>query len=160
MDAGYGAVVLKTTDGGLHWTFQVNRTTKPGLAGVDFTDTKHGVAVGTAGLTVRTQDGGKTWWLRTVGSQTLRDVKFLTASTGVAVGGDSTSTGGSGSAWSTLDGGATWKAVDLPQDEAHAAPIRAIFQEVLAGGSTLTASRRPQPDLRLFGWSRPGRSRT
>ena len=77
MDAGYGAVVLKTTDGGLHWKFQLNRTTKPGLAGVDFTDTKHGVAVGTNGLIARTTDGGKTWWLRTVGSETLRDVKFL-----------------------------------------------------------------------------------
>ena len=138
-DAGYGAVVLKTTNGGLNWKFQLNRTTKPGLAGVDFTDAKHGVAVGTNGLVARTQDGGKTWWLRTVGSQTLRDVKFLTASSGVAVGGDSTSTGGSGSAWMTSDGGANWKAATLPQDDAHAAPIRAIFQQVLEGGSTLYA---------------------
>ena len=68
MDAGDGAVVLKTTDGGIHWKFQLNRTTKPGLAGVDFSDAKHGVAVGTSGLTARTDDGGKTWWLRTVGS--------------------------------------------------------------------------------------------
>ena len=79
MDAGYGAVVLKTTDGGLNWKFVLNRTTKPGLAGVDFTDTKHGVAVGTNGLTARTADGGKTWWLRTVGSETLRDIKFIDA---------------------------------------------------------------------------------
>jgi photosystem II stability/assembly factor-like uncharacterized protein len=140
MDAGYGAVVLKTTDGGLTWKFQLNRTTKPGLAGVDFTDSKHGVAVGTAGLVARTQDGGKTWWLRTVGSQTLRDVRFLDSAGGVAVGGDSGSVSGNGSVWRTADGGATWTKATLPQDEQHAAPIRAVFKPLeTVAGSGLTA---------------------
>ena len=69
-------MVLYTKDGGKHWKFKLDRTTKPGLAGVDFTDSKHGVAVGTSGLVARTANGGKTWWFRTVGSSTLRDIKF------------------------------------------------------------------------------------
>lgn len=124
LDAGYGAVVLRTSDGGRHWKYQVDRTTKPGLAAVDFTDVKHGVAVGTSGVVVRTSDGGRTWWFRTIGSATLRDVRFTDASNGVAVGGDTGSISGNGSIWKTSNGGVTW--AEATSDTAPSAPLRAI----------------------------------
>jgi photosystem II stability/assembly factor-like uncharacterized protein len=137
LSAGYGAVVLRTTDGGKHWAFKLNRTTKPGLAGVDFTDAKHGVAVGTSGLVARTTNGGKTWWYRTVGSSTLRDVAFTDASSGVAVGGDTGTRSANGVIWSTTDGGVTWKAATT--DTAPVAPLRAIQrQESASAGVSFT----------------------
>lgn len=124
LDAGYGAVVLRTNDGGRHWKYQVDRTTKPGLAAVDFTDVKHGVAVGTSGVVVRTSDGGHTWWFRTIGSATLRDVQFTDASNGVAVGGDTGTLSGNGCIWKTNDGGVKWATATT--DKAPNAPLRAI----------------------------------
>ncbi len=108
LDAGYGAVVLKTTDGGRHWKFQINRSTSPGLAGVDFFNTKVGLAVGTDGLVVRTTDGGRTWWFRTVGTVTLRAVQFTDAKTAIAVGGETGTVSASGVIWRTANGGVTW----------------------------------------------------
>lgn len=137
LDAGYGAVVLRTRDGGRHWKYQVDRTTWPGLAAVDFTDVKHGAAVGTAGLVVRTTDGGRTWWFRTIGSATLRDVQFTDASNGVAVGGDTGSMSGNGSIWKTVDGGVTW--ADAKPEPTPSAPLRSI--KVDSGGLTVIGDR-------------------
>jgi photosystem II stability/assembly factor-like uncharacterized protein len=130
LDAGYGAVVLRTSDGGLNWKYQVDRTTSPGLAAVDFTDTKHGVAVGTSGLVARTTDGGVTWWYRTIGSATLRDVQFTDASNGVAVGGDTGAVSGNGFIWKTTDGGARW--TNAKPEPTPTAPLRSIKKD--AGG--------------------------
>jgi photosystem II stability/assembly factor-like uncharacterized protein len=134
LDAGYGAVVLRTSDGGLHWKYQVDRTTSPGLAAVDFTDTKHGVAVGTSGLTARTTDGGRTWWYKTIGSATLRDVQFTDASNGVAVGGDTGTLSSNGSIWKTNDGGVKW--AKATTDKAPSAPLRAIHAQSSGGSVT------------------------
>jgi len=124
LDAGYGAVVLRTTDGGLHWKYQVNRNTRPGLAAVDFTDTKHGVAVGTNGFVARTTNGGRSWWYRTVGSTTLRSIAFTAASTGVAVGGETGSVSGNGVIWKTTDGGVTW--ANAKPQPTPTAPLRSV----------------------------------
>jgi len=124
LSAGYGAVVLRTKDGGRHWKYQVDRTTKPGLAAVDFTDTRHGVAVGTSGVTARTTNGGKKWWFKTIGSATLRDVRFTSAGSGVAVGGDTGTRSSNGSIWKTDNGGVTW--AQATTDPAPIAPLRAI----------------------------------
>jgi photosystem II stability/assembly factor-like uncharacterized protein len=137
LDAGYGAVILRTTDGGRHWKYSVDRTTKPGLAAVDFTDSKHGVAVGTSGLVARTSNGGRTWWFRTIGSQTLRDVQFTDAKNGVAVGGDTGTRSSSGSIWKTTDGGLKWAAATT--DKAPSAPLRAIqLRRDSEGATTMT----------------------
>lgn len=124
LDAGYGAVVLRTDDGGLHWKYLLDRATSPGLAAVDFTDVDHGVAVGTSGLIVRTTDGGHTWWFSTVGATTLRDVAFSDATNGVAVGGQTESVGGTGVIVTTVDGGLTW--TDAEPEPAPSAPLRSI----------------------------------
>ncbi len=128
LDAGYGAVVLKTTDGGLHWKFQIDRATSPGLAGVDFFNTKIGMAVGSDGLVVRTTDGGRTWWFRTVGTVTLRDVQFLAAHTAIAVGGETGTVSSSGVIWRTADGGVTW--TNPGPQPAPDAPLRSIKMDL------------------------------
>jgi photosystem II stability/assembly factor-like uncharacterized protein len=134
LDAGYGTVILRTGDGGLNWKFQVDRTGSPGLAAVDFTDTKHGVAVGTSGLTARTTDGGATWWYSTIGSATLRDVQFTTAKIGVAVGGDTGSISGSGFIWRTANGGVKW--TNPKPEPTPSAPLRSVKADS-SGGLTV-----------------------
>ncbi len=135
LGAGYGTVVLRTDDGGLLWKYQLNRTTSPGLAAVDFTDVNHGVAVGTSGIVVRTIDGGRTWWFSTVGATTLRDVAFTDAMNGVAVGGQTESVGGNGVIWTTIDGGVTW--IDAKPEPTPSAPLRSITMDPVSGTLTV-----------------------
>src|SRR6201989_3006333 len=65
---GEGGTILRTTDGGAHWTIQTSGYEGSGLtfAGVSFTDANTGMAGGTNLSTdnaavVRTTDGGSTW---------------------------------------------------------------------------------------------------
>lgn len=54
-------LILRTRDGGLTWTEQVNRIIEPafGIANIDFFDTLRGVAAGALGKLLVTDDGGK-----------------------------------------------------------------------------------------------------
>lgn len=100
--------VLSTTDGGQHWS-RVNIALANYLVyGVSFIDNLNGWAVASAanageGLVFHSSDGGKTWTQQTSRRQ-LYAIKALSASTVVAVGGDSF---GPILVRST-DGGATW----------------------------------------------------
>src|SRR5262249_49306981 len=65
---GEGGTILRTTDGGAHWTIQTSGYEGTGVsfAGVSFTDANIGMAAGanpsTGGAAVvRTTDGGNTW---------------------------------------------------------------------------------------------------
>jgi photosystem II stability/assembly factor-like uncharacterized protein len=135
LGAGYGAVVLRTQDGGRHWKYRLNRTTSPGLAAVDFSDVNQGVAVGTNGVVVSTTDGGGTWWFRTIGTKTLRDVAFTDAMNGVAVGGQTEAVSGIGTIWMTSDGGVTW--TDAKPEPAPSAPLRSILVDLAVGTLTV-----------------------
>jgi hypothetical protein len=57
---GFEGTILRTTDGGLHWTMQTSGTTRD-LYGVSFIDANTGIVVGTDGTILRTTTGGVTW---------------------------------------------------------------------------------------------------
>jgi photosystem II stability/assembly factor-like uncharacterized protein len=99
---GAKAVVLKTTDGGAHWSVK-RRFPFDLLAGVSFVSTQKGWIVGRGGRIYKTVNGGATWFAQdSPTGKTLYAVKFVDARRGWAVG-------VGGRVAKTLDGGRTWK---------------------------------------------------
>lgn len=73
------------------------------LHSIAFADAQHGVAVGSGGTILRTEDGGKTWTATTSGTRArLYSAHLADAQRGVAVGGKTI--------LRTEDGGKTWAA--------------------------------------------------
>lgn len=65
--AGHDATILRTTDGGVHWTlvYQDIEDDRP-ILDMWFRDAQHGFAVGAYGLLLRTRDGGLNWTKGTI----------------------------------------------------------------------------------------------
>lgn len=132
LGSGLGGRVVRTTDGGSHWTVQTSGTTS-NLSALAFADALHGWLVGDDGTIRHTADGGKTWGKQTSGTtQDLKGVACVSVSQAWAVG-------SSGVMLRTTDAGKTWarrvcdKDVDLNQ---------VVFTDALHGwasGSHLTA---------------------
>ena len=98
---GPHGTILKTQDGGQHWTAQQSGTTR-GLHKVDFVNSSRGWAVGVAGTILRTRDGGAHWTkLRSGTTKTLWAVDFIDASHGWVAG-------DSGALLRTTNGGRNW----------------------------------------------------
>jgi photosystem II stability/assembly factor-like uncharacterized protein len=57
---GGAGTILKTTNGGIDWTFQASGT-KNYLRGVFFTDANNGTVVGSYGIILRTTNSGADW---------------------------------------------------------------------------------------------------
>ncbi len=99
---GAGDVILKTTDGGDHWTSQL--TGPAAINSVKFVDDEFGWAVeyGHGNSTIlKTKDGGAHWAAQFVAGTSLGSVFFIDRETGWAVG-------GGGTILKTTDGGDTW----------------------------------------------------
>jgi len=64
---GYSGVILRTSDGGAHWTKQNSGTTKT-LNAVRFLNTNVGWVVGDGGLILHTTNGGTIWTAQTSGT--------------------------------------------------------------------------------------------
>jgi photosystem II stability/assembly factor-like uncharacterized protein len=99
-------VILRTSDGGLHWSTRQVPPGTPSLHSIAFADEDHGWAVG--GQTIlATSDGGSRWFAQSapprVGS--LEAVTFVGSENGYAVG--SVASGGA-AIIATGDGGRTW----------------------------------------------------
>jgi photosystem II stability/assembly factor-like uncharacterized protein len=107
---GDHGVVLLSDDGGRSFRQAKRVPISAMLNAVSFADERHGWAVGHWGAILATEDGGETWQLQRVDTNTdqpLFAVHFDDAKNGVAVG-----------LWSlvltTSDGGAHWNTVSLP----------------------------------------------
>ena len=124
------SVIMTTSSGGASWRLQASPTGVRGLESVAFADAAHGWAVGYTydpaedgsgtyrAAIVATSDGGATWSTQTVpsGVDTLRDVDFVDALHGWAVGYSTAADGATinGAVVATSDGGATWKRQTVP----------------------------------------------
>lgn len=137
-------IVLRTDDGGLHWT----STELPdgGIGGLSFTDTSHGwLAGGTSTdgcLLEKSADGGKTWSAETTGSTaTLYDVSAPSTSTAIAVGAEGTilRTSDGGAAWMPADSEATstlWSLASASPTETWAVGDVGAIRHTVDGGAT------------------------
>jgi len=98
---GDGGTILKTTDGGKHWSTQ-NSGTRNDLHGIAFSDSQTGVAVGGYGTILMTTSGGEHWSTQSSGTRNdLHGIAFSDSQTGVAVG-------VGGKILKTRDGGESW----------------------------------------------------
>jgi photosystem II stability/assembly factor-like uncharacterized protein len=106
--AGYGGVMLHSTDGGRTWSPQSTGVTQA-LEGLYFADAQHGWAVGWIGTVVRTLDGGRTWQPVPVSNMawSMSSVYFRDLQNGWIVG-------FGGQILRSRDGGATWQAQTSP----------------------------------------------
>ena len=110
---GDAGTVLHTTDGGSSWAVQQSGVTDA-LYSVDFVDADSGWTVGgsssgegtSTNAILHTTDGGSTWqrqYYDATANVALAGVKFVSSTTGWAVGGDSPPV-----VLHTTDGGKTW----------------------------------------------------
>jgi len=122
---GEDATILRTTDGGAHWTIQTSGYEGAGvqLFGVSFTDASHGAAVGSNfffsgggnAVVLRTTDGGNTWATKysdPTSGVMLFGVSFSDANTGTVIGIDFNA--GAALILRTTDGGETWANQNVP----------------------------------------------
>src|SRR6266545_16156 len=111
---GEGGTILRTTNGGAHWTIQTSGYEGTGInfLGVSFTDANTGTAAGLNlgvgnAVVVRTTDGGNTWVTKYSNSATwITGVSFSDANTGTVIGVDFNL--GAALILRTTDGGDTW----------------------------------------------------
>jgi photosystem II stability/assembly factor-like uncharacterized protein len=97
--------ILRSTNGGLSWD-SLPPYYGQAILGVDFFDRLHGFTAGIAGKILRTEDGGRSWWIYTMDFyNNLHAVSVLSERTVLAVGGGSR---GEGEIWRSTDGAASW----------------------------------------------------
>ena len=99
-----GANILRSTDGGAHWTVRTHLASGVNLYGVDFVSAKTGWVVGGDGTVVRTTDAGAHWTVQDAHTtDQLNGVDFVDARHGWIACND-------GTIVATTDGGANWAA--------------------------------------------------
>lgn len=97
----YGALSMKTSDGGSTWIDLSNHLTQD-LYSLHFPSKSVGYAVGDAGTILKTENGGASWNKLTINAtEKFNSVWFTNDSKGFAVN-------GIGYVYSTTDGGASW----------------------------------------------------
>jgi photosystem II stability/assembly factor-like uncharacterized protein len=99
--------LLKSTDGGNTWTNEYSGSTGNGFYSVTFINSTQGWACGSNGVIVVTTNGGASWTKQdnpAGGSDTFKDIFFLDANNGWAVG-----TAYDVVNYRTTDGGVTWE---------------------------------------------------
>jgi photosystem II stability/assembly factor-like uncharacterized protein len=101
----FGALVLRSNDGGSTWSSQPVPADLDSLHAVDFVSASRGWAVGKLGTILFTNNGGASWSQQTapVGSANLYDVAFANSNLGwcVGQGGVILKTANGGTSWST-----------------------------------------------------------
>lgn len=105
--AGWGGVILHSSDNGENWTVQKTGTTVS-LESIFLADEKHGWSTGWNGAILRTEDGGQHWtYVRTAAARwSLNAVHFRDPLNGWAVG-------ILGQVLRSRDGGNTWEKQDV-----------------------------------------------
>jgi photosystem II stability/assembly factor-like uncharacterized protein len=119
--AGWGGVILHSSDNGDTWTAQRTGTTVS-LESIFFIDEEHGWSAGWNGAILRTDDAGKNWtYVRTsAATWSLNAVYFRDPLNGWAVG-------ILGQLLRSQDGGKTWVKQDVP--------TRSAFQSIYFDGA-------------------------
>ena len=73
---GTNGAILKTTNGGTHWTILSSGTTK-WLESVCFTDANTGYTVGYDGIILKTTNGGTNWVALSSGTTDMIYIQFI-----------------------------------------------------------------------------------
>ena len=103
------SVLLRTTDGGKHWTPQM-KGLQQRFKDMDFVSAKTGWVTGAAGAAYRTTDGGATWSFQQLPtSEVLAAVDFIDTQRGWVTA--ASDWGEDNGLFRTSDGGSTWKQV-------------------------------------------------
>jgi photosystem II stability/assembly factor-like uncharacterized protein len=139
IDPPYGTVLLKTSDGGAHWTGYIYPEENIFIYCIHYFDSLTGLMGGSPHALVKTTDGGLTWDQVHIDTSTLAffpvlNMTFLDDQTGYACGGIFDI---AGVIWQTVDGGESWTAIDpsqAPADEVHAIHIFDEQAAIGAGG--------------------------
>ena len=143
----YVSTILKTVDGGTHWTEQ-NAGCGKSLYGITFIDALHGWACGDSGTILVTQDGGESWQKKgSTTGQVLTCVSFADRSHGWASGdsifyhyflGEPVSVDYKGFILSTSDGGDHWTRQQLPDSVNRINAVKCVDSlDVWAMGSKM-----------------------
>ena len=140
-------VILRTTDGGQHWTdtpVELPGIQIPSLNSIHFISPDVGWAVGvdsgTDGLILKTTDGGSSWTPTRIGQKQVPvTIFFVDADTGWMGGatpapGEEEGMGGPSAILATTDGGQTW----YPQINLPLSIVRIVFVDKMNGWASGT----------------------
>lgn len=99
--AGSDSFIIKTSNGGINWSFKYTGSTDT-LRSIFFTDDTTGYAAGAQGTILKTVDAGDSWSAQVSGNMSLlRSVHFPSHDVGYIAGGN-------GTILKTTDAGANW----------------------------------------------------
>jgi photosystem II stability/assembly factor-like uncharacterized protein len=131
---GQGSI-LRSTDAGKTWQ-ACSAGTDQMLYGICFIDQSLGWVCGRKGIVLHTTDGGGAWVPQKLPTeQELCTISFVDATHGITAGG---SVAGNAAIWVTVDGGASWKAMNDPfQKWWKAAQLVSIDECILAGNDRI-----------------------
>ncbi|MBK8550977.1 MAG: T9SS type A sorting domain-containing protein [Ignavibacteria bacterium] len=101
---GNNGTIVRTTNGGTNWTLRASGTSVI-LNSVAFSDNANAFAVGETSTMLYSTDGGLNWGIVAGVSGNLKSVKFKNPTEGYC--------GGNSSQYRTINGGATWTAVNM-----------------------------------------------
>ncbi len=109
--AGHDASIITSGDGGVTWTRQYfDPERQQAVMDIRFTDRKNGVAMGSYGLYLVTDDGGENWLDESVDYENEYHLNNLVR----FEDGRRMIAGEAGYSYRSFDDGATWEALDLP----------------------------------------------
>jgi len=159
-------LIMKSSDGGLHWDQSTDGTTF-GYYAIAFSDELNGYAVGYQGVVTVTTDGGVSWNDQSLGDGTdaIKNVSFPSKMIGYAVS-DSANFSHPHRIWKTTDAGASWNKIQdygthlVIASMAWTSPTVGFFcgndgasciYETSDGGSMWKAVNRGNPSIVLQG---------
>jgi photosystem II stability/assembly factor-like uncharacterized protein len=108
---GHDAVIITSGDDGETWTRQFFEPERQqAVMDIYFTDEKNGVAIGSYGLKLQTQDGGQTWKDAVVDAESDFHLNSLVRFSD----GRRLIAGEAGYSYRSYDDGETWEAIEMP----------------------------------------------
>jgi photosystem II stability/assembly factor-like uncharacterized protein len=129
--SGFGANIVKTTNGGISWT-SVYTSANYSVTAIWGTDAQTVYAIETNGATLKTTNGGTNWTESAVlMGQYMYDVTFLNANTGFTCG-------GGGNIYRTTNAGTSWDSVGSGQNN------WSLFQVKIISANEIYAVGDPQ----------------
>lgn len=127
--AGHDAIIITSGDAGVTWTLQYRDIERQqAIMDLHFFDEHSGLAVGSYGLALVTDDGGVTWEDSLVNEEDWHNNAILVEEDFMLVAGEA------GLSYRSLDGGQSWETIEMPYPGSMFGVVRSSAACILVFG--------------------------
>lgn len=127
--AGHDAIIITSGDGGATWTLQYRDIERQqAIMDLHFFDEHSGLAVGSYGLALFTEDGGVNWEDSLVNEEDWHNNSVLVVEDFMLVAGEA------GLSYRSLDGGLSWETIEMPYPGSMFGAVRSSADCVMVFG--------------------------